>query len=246
MIPNSIRAGLGLLTMAITFLGCGHFKDSEQERIDRAVAAIEAAVPKAAQDRTRPVYHFRPPALWMNDVCGAFHTRDYYHVFFQLGPLSDGHNRGRGIGWGHARSRDLVHWEYLRPVLMPPEGARLEASGSAFIRKDGSPILFFAHTPMDLSKNKREQWAAEPVDEDLIVWRRIDIGLAAGKSGVPEDVKANWADMFVFQVGDGVFATFKETEGLICKAQNDQLTDWETVGKVRGGRWRMPQSLLSG
>ena len=234
MIQNSIRAGLCLLTMAITFLGCGHFKDPEQERIDRAVAAIEAAVPKAAQDRTRPVYHFRPPALWMNDVCGAFHYRDYHHVFFQLGPLSDGHNRGRGIGWGHARSRDLVHWEYLRPVLMPPEGARLEASGSAFIRKDGSPILFFAHTPMDLSKNKREQWAAEPVDEDLIVWRRIDIGLAAGKSGVPKDVKANWADMFVFQVGDGVFATFKETEGLICKAQNDQLTAWETVGKVGG------------
>ena len=147
MTQNSIHTGLALLTMAVAFLGCHDLKDPEQERIDRAVAAIEAAAPKAARDPTRPIYHYRPPALWMNDVCGAFHYRDYYHLFFQQGPLSDGHNRGRGIGWGHARSRDLVHWEHLRPVLMPPEGARLEASGSAFIRKDGSPILFFAHTP---------------------------------------------------------------------------------------------------
>ena len=234
MIQNSMRAGLCLLTMAITLPSCSNVKDLEQKRIDRAVATIEAAVPKAAQDPTRPVYHFRPPALWMNDVCGGFHYRGYYHVFFQLGPLSDGHNQGRGIGWGHARSRDLVRWDYLRPVLMPPEGARMEASGSAFIRKDGSPILFFAHTPMDLSKNKREQWAAEPVDKDLSVWRRIDIGLKAGKSGIPEDIKANWADMFVFQLGNGVFATFKEAEGLICKAQNDQLTSWKAVGKVEG------------
>jgi beta-fructofuranosidase len=40
--------------------------------------------------------------------------------------------------------------------------------------------------------------------------------------------------MFVFQVGDGVFATFKETDGLICKAQNDRLTAWQAVGKVEG------------
>ncbi len=234
MILNNTCASLALWMIPFTFLGCGHSGDGEQERIDRAVAAIEAAAPKAAQDPTRPIYHFRPPALWMNDVCGAFYYQGYYHVFFQLGPLSDGHNRGRGIGWGHARSRNLVQWEFLRPALMPPKEARLEASGSAFIRKNGKPILFFAHTPMDLSKNKREQWAAAPVDEDLIVWRRIDIGLAAGRSGIPRDIKANWADMFVFQVGEGVFATFKESEGLICKAQNDQLTAWKAVGKVEG------------
>jgi beta-fructofuranosidase len=235
MIQNSIRVSLALLMITVTFAeGGGHSTEAEQQRIDKAVAAIEAAVPNAARDSTRPIYHFRPPALWMNDVCGAFYYQGYYHVFFQQGPLSDGHNRGRGIGWGHTRSRNLVQWEFLRPALMPPREARMEASGSAFIRKSGRPILFFAHTPMDLSKNKRQQWAAVPVDEDLIVWRRINIGLEAGKSGVPRDIKANWADMFVFQVGDRVFATFKESEGLICEAQNNQLTAWQAVGKVKG------------
>ena len=204
------------------------------------MAAIGAAVPKAEKDPTRPIYHFRPPALWMNDVCGGFYYRGFYHVFFQLGPLSDGHNRGMGIGWGHARSRNLAQWEFLRPVLMPPEGARLEASGSAVIRKDGSPILFFAHTPIDLSKNKREQWAAEPLDQELIRWCRFDIGLAAGKSGIPADVRANWADMFVFEVGGRVFATFKEVDGLICEAQNDGLTAWKAVGRVQGVEGECP------
>ena len=185
------------LLIAWISLGVTHPEDPEQERIDRALAAIEVAAPRAAKDPTRPIYHFRPPAQWMSDVCGGFYYRGDYHVFYQLGPRSDGRNRGLGLGWGHARSRDLVHWEFLRPVLMPPEGARLEASGSAFIREDGSPILFFAHTPIDLSKDKREQWAAEPLDEELIRWRRFDIGLAAGKSGVPADVRPTWADMFV-------------------------------------------------
>ena len=229
---NRRRAGLFLFLIPGALLGAARAEDSEQDRIDRAVAMIEAAVPKAGKDPTRPIYHFRPPAQWMNDVCGAFHYRGYYQVFFQQGPLSDGHNRGVGIGWGHTRSHNLVQWELLRPALMPPQAARLEASGSAFVRKDGRPILFFAHTPMDLSRNKREQWAALPLDKDLITWRRIDIGLAAGKSGVPAAIKANWADMFVFQVGERVFATFKESEGFICEAKNDQLTAWKAVGKV--------------
>ena len=231
---NGIRVSLILLLASLVFPGLGEPGETERERIDRAVAAIQAAAPRAARDHTRPIYHFRPPALWMNDVCGGFYYRGYYHVFYQQGSLSDGHNRGRGIGWGHTRSRNLVQWEYLRPILMPPAGARLEASGSGFIRKDGQPILFFAHTPMQLSKNKREQWAALPTDEDLIEWRRVDIGLKAGQSGIPEDIRANWADMFVFQVGEDVFATFKETEGLICQAQNDQLTAWKAVGKIEG------------
>jgi len=57
MNQSGIGAGLALLTMAAVFLGCGQVKDPEQERIDRAVAAIEAAAPKAARDPTRPVYH---------------------------------------------------------------------------------------------------------------------------------------------------------------------------------------------
>lgn len=51
----------------------------------KAMAAVEAAVPQAAKDPTRPVYHFRPPAQWMNDICGAIYHQGYHPGEDELG-----------------------------------------------------------------------------------------------------------------------------------------------------------------
>ncbi len=209
------------------------------------MAAVAAAAPKAAADPTRPLYHFRPPAQWMNDICSAFYYRGYHHIFYQFNPWTDKHPGAvpeHGTGWGHARSPNLVDWEFLPPVLLPSPATRdcLVASGSAMIRADGSPIILFTHTPIDFPQHKREQWAAEPLDEDLLSWRRLDIGLAAGLNGVPADIKPIWTDPFLFRTGDGVFATFKESNGLICQAQNNQLTAWKAVGHIQGADGECP------
>lgn len=78
--------------------------------------AVTAAVPKAESVPSRPVFHFRPPAQWMNDPNGVIHHRCWYHVFYQHNPYADkwGH-----MHWGHARSRDLVRWEHLPIALWP-------------------------------------------------------------------------------------------------------------------------------
>ena len=187
------------------------------------------------------MFHLRPPAQWMNDVHGAFFHRGWYHVFFQFHPGSDecGQNgTGRGIGWGHARSRDLVRWEVLPPALLPDPRRHEKslASGSSFVRADGVPMLFFTLTPEGMPGNKREAWGALPQDDDdeLVNWRRVDLGLRAGESGVPRDIKAIWADMFVFRHGTRVFATFKESEGMVCQAQNEDLCIWKKVGNLGG------------
>ena len=204
----------------------------------RAMAAVAAAAPRAAADPARPVYHFLPPAQWMNDVHGAFYHRGWYHVFFQFLPWSDHITavRSRGIGWGHARSRDLVHWEFLPPALLPrPEdGARALASGSSWIRADGVPMLFYTHTPVGFPKRKREPRGALPVDDDLLAWRTVDLGLAPGNSGVPADIPAIWADIYLFGHGERVFATFKQSDGLVCEALNDDLTEWRAAGHLGG------------
>jgi hypothetical protein len=143
---------------------------------ERAMVAIIAAAPRAALDRTRPIYHFRPPAQWMNDVHSAFYYRGWYHVFFQFHPYSDA-GSGEGMGWGHTRSRDLVRWEFLPPALLPLQdsGERQLALGSACIRTDGVPMLFFTHTPYGMPENKREAWGPLPEGDDMLDWRRIDI-----------------------------------------------------------------------
>lgn len=61
------------------------------------------------------------------------------HIFFQLYPWSDEcgrDNTGQGVGWSHARSTDLVRWEFLPSALLPAKelNERLVASGSACIR----------------------------------------------------------------------------------------------------------------
>ena len=204
----------------------------------RAMAAVAEAAPRAAADPARPVYHFLPPAQWMNDVHGAFHHRGWYHVFFQFLPWTDDitEAKARGIGWGHARSRDLVRWEFLPPALLPhpEEGARALASGSSWIRCDGVPMLFYTHTPVGFPERKREARGALPADDELLTWRTVDLGLAPGKSGVPADIPSIWADIYLFGHGGRVFATFKQSDGLVCEAQNEALTEWRAVGHLGG------------
>lgn len=202
------------------------------------MAAVAEAAPRAAADPARPVYHFLPPAQWMNDVHGAFHHRGWYHVFFQFLPWSDDITEAKaaGIGWGHARSRDLVHWQFLPPALLPrPEdNARSLASGSSWTRTDGVPMLFYTHTPVGFPEHKREPRGALPVDEELLTWKSVDLGLAPGNSGVPADIPSIWADIYLFGHGDRVFATFKQSDGLVCEAQNEALTEWRASGHLGG------------
>jgi sucrose-6-phosphate hydrolase SacC (GH32 family) len=51
------------------------------ETIACAEAAVRAAEPVAAADPHRPVFHFRPPAQWMNDICGALRHAGWYHKY---------------------------------------------------------------------------------------------------------------------------------------------------------------------
>lgn len=69
-------------------------------------------------DPHRPVYHFSA-APWMNDPI-PFFWDGQYHVFYQHNPASPGFGL---MHWGHAVSRDLVHWEMLPIALAPTPGS---------------------------------------------------------------------------------------------------------------------------
>lgn len=196
---------------------------------------IKTAAAEAIKDLKRPAFHFRPPAQWMGEACGALYYQGRYHIFFQFNPFSD--SGGKGTGWGHARSPNLVRWEFLPPALLPDalqNSSIMDGPGSAALDGNGRPILFYAQTPEGYPKIKRQQWAAIPEDESLLKWRRVELGLTPGNSGVPRGISPAWGDMFVWRTGERAFATFNQSKGLVCEALNPALTQWKAVGKIPG------------
>lgn len=233
--PYILSAALCWCWFALSGIPHAQTDDERLAReIEQATAARAVAVAKAAQDPYRPMFHYRPPAQWMNDICGTIQHRGYHHVFYQNNPYAADQY---GWGWGHARSRDLVHWEEL-PFALAPMKHRGELrcnSGNVALDGNGRPMIFYTWVPQQ--GGLRSQWTAVPLDGDLIRWRRVGEKpiLERGKDGIPEDkVHPSWSDPYLFKKDGRTFVTFKKVQGMVCEAQDKTLTQWKFLGFMDG------------
>src|SRR5215470_19862921 len=118
------------------------------------------SIPGLCQDKKpyaepyRPQVHFSPREHWTNDPNGLVYFDGEYHLFYQYNPFGDvwGH-----MSWGHAVSRDLMHWQEL-PVALPEENGIMIFTGSTVVDTrntsgfctGGKPCLvavYTGHTP---------------------------------------------------------------------------------------------------
>jgi len=139
-------------TVILFLVACNQTLETIQEKTQEVVTAVKQE-PVQATEPHRPSFHFTPPEKWMNDPNGMVYYEGEYHLFYQhypedivWGPMH----------WGHAVSKDLVHWEHL-PIALYPDSLGYIFSGSAVIDwkntsgfgKNGQPPMIAIYTYHD-------------------------------------------------------------------------------------------------
>lgn len=85
-------------------------------------------------EQYRPSYHFTPKYGWMNDPNGMFYKDGVYHLYYQYNPYA---SVWGNMSWGHATSRDLIHWEH-QPVALRGDALGAIFSGSCVVDKNNA------------------------------------------------------------------------------------------------------------
>ncbi len=183
----------------------------------------------------RPQFHFTAKKFWHNDPNGMVYYKGEYHLFLQHNP--------RGIGWGnmtwgHAISKDMVHWKQIQHAIHPYDGGTI-FSGSAAVDwkntsgfgKEGKnaekPIVAcYSHARQPFT-----QHIAYSIDRGR-TWTRYEgnpVVPNQGLSGGERDPKIFWHEptkkwVMVLYVKGGVARIFN----------SDDLKKWAKVSDVTG------------
>ena len=111
--------------------------------------ADEMNLPHVYQEPMRPQIHFTTKNGWINDPNGLIYLDGVYHMFYQHNPAEP---NWENMHWGHAESRDLIHW-HEKPAVLFPDHRGTMYSGNAFLDTENAlgkgrntALLFYTTT----------------------------------------------------------------------------------------------------
>lgn len=207
------------------------------------------------KEKYRPQYHFSPPSKWMNDPNGMVYYKGEYHLFYQHYPDS---TVWGPMHWGHAVSKDMVHWEHL-PIALYPDSLGLIFSGSVVVDKNNTSglqngseqPLVALYTYHDLKKEKvgvemdfQYQGMAYSLDKGR-TWTKYANNPVIKNNGVKDfrDPKVFWHEASKHWVM--VLAVANRVDFYHSK----NLKDWSLTGSFgkdegsHGGVWECPDLI---
>ena len=194
---------------------------------------------------------YEPKKFHMWDAW-CINTGDELHLFHLQFPRKDsGIKIPEEWGWGHAVSRDLVHWEEKPQVLCPhglPHDSEIKFTGST-VYKDGQYYMFYvmrdgAYQRIGLATSSDlYDWHEYENNPVLIPDKRWFITYADGKdreNNYPAwEPNVDCRDMLVTAVpGGGFYGYFvvaadmggTSPTGVIGVAHSDDLINWDQMG----------------
>lgn len=142
----------------------------------------------------RPQLHFSPFKAWMNDPNGCCKIGDTYHMFYQYYPND---TQWGPMHWGHAISKDLLHWTHL-PIFNHPEQnlERLGATGGAFsgttyVNPQGEASIYYTErrAAYDLYSGYVEVQKKAKIDAKGIKATNIEEVITTKPQGVGCDIR---------------------------------------------------------
>lgn len=184
----------------------------------------------------REQYHFNAYKNWINDPNGLCYYKGYYHLYYQANPHDQ---KWDHMYWGHAASRDLVHWVHL-PYALEPQEEILKAedkkggafSGSAVPLED--KIVFYL---------TRHFGPPEDTEEDTVQYQTMvtsEDGIHFGKEEViiekpDESFSYNFRDPKVF-LHEGVWQMVlgAKVNGIpaLVRYTSENMKNWKYEGKL--------------
>ncbi|MDD7885146.1 glycoside hydrolase family 32 protein [Flavivirga sp. 57AJ16] len=99
--------------------------------------------------------HFSPKRGWNNDPNGLTFYNGEYHMFFQHNPYGV---QWGNMHWGHAISKDLVHWKEVGEALYPDETGTMYSGSGVVDKNNTSGFGTLKNAPMVVSYTSDKLW----------------------------------------------------------------------------------------
>ncbi|MGB5170185.1 MAG: glycoside hydrolase family 32 protein [Eudoraea sp.] len=223
-------------------------RDKKSENIE---IPVDRTLVETYKERYRPQYHFTPEKMWMNDPNGLVYHEGIYHLFYQYYP--DDIVWGP-MHWGHAISKDMVHWEQ-KPIALYPDEHGLIFSGSAVVDLNNTsglgskenPPLVAIYTYHDMKGEKegaldfQTQGIAYSLDNGES-WVKYDKNPVILNEGIKDfrDPKVFWheeTEHWILVLVAGDYAQIYNSKNL---KEWTLLSDFGKEVGAHGGVWECP------
>nr|WEI57629.1 putative GH32 family protein [Sitodiplosis mosellana] len=183
------------------------------------------------KEKHRLQVHISMPSGWSNDPNGLIYLDGYYHLYFQHNPVD---TKFGPMHWGHARSRDLIHWETL-PIALKPYEKGVIFSGCCIHDKDNvtgivpnvlingdasSTALIAVYT---LTKDEDQSQALAYSFDNGTTWTQYDANPVIPNPGI-----SDFRDPNVFERNGKFYMTLAVRDRISFYVSTDLLS-WEKL-----------------